>query len=511
MVKKYSAKFIATLGIVGLLFLSIIPIFTNIQAALITPLTDTMSNQTVSASSTNSFSFDSISGIPASGTVTVTFPSGFSNVSINNAYISTYGSGPSGDIYEQAVTIDNTGSTLTNYQVQLTLNTQALISAGQMSGNCGDIRFTDSSNNTLYSWLESGCNTTTTIIWVKVPTIASSANTIIYLNYGNLSANFNQYSGEAPNLSSSYGEFDNGSSVFNFYDNFKGTTISPNYTQVSPSGSSIVQNNGITLSTTSSSYGVLIYNTGFTSPFIFEGDVTAVSGVAAGFMLQNGNTAASSGYGFNYWSGSVACGSMSGGFGCGSGPNLQISTGIMGGTWISGNAQEWYKNYVGTSGTLATYTLPNPMYISMGEVYTSPNSSISFQWIRTRQYTSTPPTTTISNTVSNSANIMPGTTFSISGNVVTVTNGASAVPAGTIITISNVIATNPSTASSTSTQYIITIQTSGGDQASIGVVIVASSTYGSGPSGDIYEQAVTIDNTGSTLTNYQVQLTLNTQ
>ncbi|MHB8443533.1 MAG: hypothetical protein ACYDAS_04195, partial [Patescibacteria group bacterium] len=158
-----------------------------------------------------------------------------------------------------------------------------------------------------------------------------------------------------------------------------------------------------------------------------EGDVTAVSGVAAGFMLQNGNTAASSGYGFNYWSSSVGAGEIiNPGFVAGTNnPNLQISTGIMGGTWISGNAQEWYKNYVGTSGTFSVYVRPNPMYISIGEYYDSPNSSISFQWIRTRQYTSTPPTTTISTSVTNLTNnnqlqlevgVNPFITFAISSN-----------------------------------------------------------------------------------------------
>ncbi len=497
MVKKYSVKFVVILSIFGMLFLSIPPIFTNIDAALITPLSDTMSNQTISASSTNNFSFDSISGIPASGTITLTFPSGFTNVSITSAissmsgatfavsgnvvtvtngttavsagtivtisnvvatnpssvssttnqYIitvsdsggdqasvgvvivssSTYGSGPSGTKYEVPITINNTNntSTLTNYQIKVTLNTQSLISGGQMNSNCSDIRFTDSNQSTLlYAWLESGCNTTNTIIWVKVPSIPASSNDIIYLYYGSTTATFNSYMGESPTLSSTYGEYDNGSSVFNFYDNFNGTTISPNYTQVLPSGASINQNNGITISTSSASNGGLIYNTGFSTPFIFEGDVTAVSGIAAGFMLQSGNTPTAGGYGFNFWGGSVASGSMQGGFSNSNNPNLQISTGIMGGTWISNTSQEWYKNYISTPGAFSVYTIPNPIYISIGEYNDSPNSSISFQWIRNRQYTSPEPTTTIGTAVSNLTNnqlqlsvgVNPFITFSISSN-----------------------------------------------------------------------------------------------
>ena len=261
------------IGIFGLLFLSIYPTFTSIHAALITPLSDTMSNQTVSASSVNNFSFDSVSGIPASGTVTITFPSGFTSVAVtsatssmsgatfsvtgnvitvtngttavtagttvtvsgitavnpstasstSNQYIitvsdsggdsasvgvviiasSSYGSGPSGDIYQQAITINSTNTnTLTNYQVEVTLNTQALISAGQMQADCADIRFENSSGNLLPYWIESGCNTTSTQIWVKVDTIAASTNTTIYLYYGALNA--------APES--------NGHTTFNYFD-----------------------------------------------------------------------------------------------------------------------------------------------------------------------------------------------------------------------------------------------------------------------------------------------------
>ncbi len=77
--------------------------------------------------------------------------------------------------------------------------------------------------------------------------------------------------------------------------------------------------------------------------------------------------------------------------------------------------------------------------------------------------------------VTSATSSMSGATFSVTGNVVTVTNGTTAVTAGTTVTISNITAINPSTASSTSTQYIITISDSGGDNASIAVAIVTSS------------------------------------
>jgi len=91
--------------------------------------------------------------------------------------------------YRKPITISNSGSALTDYQVLVILDTQSLISAGKMRSDCGDIRFTDSDGVTnLNYWLESGCNTTSTKIWVKVPSIPASSTKTIYVYYGNPSA-----------------------------------------------------------------------------------------------------------------------------------------------------------------------------------------------------------------------------------------------------------------------------------------------------------------------------------
>jgi hypothetical protein len=90
--------------------------------------------------------------------------------------------------YRKPITISNSGSALTDYQVNVTVDTASLISAGKMRTDCGDIRFTDSDRTTqLNYWLESGCNTASTKIWVKVPSIAAGSKTI-YVYYGNPSA-----------------------------------------------------------------------------------------------------------------------------------------------------------------------------------------------------------------------------------------------------------------------------------------------------------------------------------
>jgi len=119
-------------------------------------------------------------------------------------------------IYTQAIIINNTqnSNTLTDYQVLITMDTASLISQGKMRSDCGDIRFTDSDGSTLLNyWIESGCNSNSTRIWVKIPQIPASSTKTIYVYYGNPSA-----------VSAS-----NGTATFDFFDdleNFDGWSLS---------------------------------------------------------------------------------------------------------------------------------------------------------------------------------------------------------------------------------------------------------------------------------------------
>jgi hypothetical protein len=57
-----------------------------------------------------------------------------------------------------------------------------------MQSDCDDMRFTATDGSTLINyWIESGCNTNNTIVWVKVPSIPSGSSNI-YMYYGNAAA-----------------------------------------------------------------------------------------------------------------------------------------------------------------------------------------------------------------------------------------------------------------------------------------------------------------------------------
>ena len=114
-------------------------------------------------------------------------------------------------LYRVPITIDNSANanSLTDFQVSLTVNTQAPISQGKMLPTGADIRFVqdpDAGCTEVCHWVESGMNSGATTIWVKVPTIPASSTTTIYMYYGNSTA---------PSIA-------NAECVFDMFDDFIG-------------------------------------------------------------------------------------------------------------------------------------------------------------------------------------------------------------------------------------------------------------------------------------------------
>ena len=91
-------------------------------------------------------------------------------------------------LYRKSISVANPNSTLTNEDVLIEYDTASLISAGKLQPDCDDLRFVDSDDSTtLAYWIEGGCNTPTTHIWVRIPSLPSGGKTI-YMYYGNSSA-----------------------------------------------------------------------------------------------------------------------------------------------------------------------------------------------------------------------------------------------------------------------------------------------------------------------------------
>ena len=91
--------------------------------------------------------------------------------------------------YRRDVEVENgSGLARSDEDVLVIVDTSSLITAGKMQSSCNDIRFIDSDDVTLLQyWIEGGCNTTTTKIWVRIPSLPNNGKTI-YIYYGNPSA-----------------------------------------------------------------------------------------------------------------------------------------------------------------------------------------------------------------------------------------------------------------------------------------------------------------------------------
>ncbi|PKP01924.1 MAG: hypothetical protein CVU11_13765 [Bacteroidetes bacterium HGW-Bacteroidetes-6] len=85
---------------------------------------------------------------------------------------------------------EQTGLTQTDFQIHLTVNTQALVSQNKMNASGSDIRFFEDScmSTALNHWVEMAMNTDTTEIWVMIPSLPASSATTIYMAYGDTSA-----------------------------------------------------------------------------------------------------------------------------------------------------------------------------------------------------------------------------------------------------------------------------------------------------------------------------------
>ncbi len=120
--------------------------------------------------------------------------------------------------------------TLTNSQASaLPANTQITVSFNSQAyrpyekANLGNIRFYYNST-ALYSWCEANCATTATsnsIFWVKIPVSIGAGNSLAINMYMlPKGVDFDKvFAGEAPQLSPTYAQYDNGANVFVVYNN----------------------------------------------------------------------------------------------------------------------------------------------------------------------------------------------------------------------------------------------------------------------------------------------------
>ncbi len=125
------------------------------------------------------------------------------------------------------------------------------------ASNLNNIVFLFKNYSIVPSWLESGNSKTSqrTLYWLKIPPIPANSNLTVYMafNMSLVNSMNNVNTGEAPSLSGTYGQYDDGANIFNFYDNFAGSSLNAtkwaSYGSNGSSGSlsDIIVNNGLSL------------------------------------------------------------------------------------------------------------------------------------------------------------------------------------------------------------------------------------------------------------------------
>lgn len=314
------------------------------------------------------------------------------------------------------ITLTNNQSSATpaNFQQMITVNSSTY-SAYESSG-LENVEFTTGPGATgtvLQAWIESGANSaaTSTVYWVNLgsSTIAGSGGTLtIYMNFmPNNVMSATGPTGEAPQLSATYGQYDNGANVFITYCGFVGSSLCPSvYTYTYGGSESIVANNGYTMTITSSGAGSHAYLYASIpsqyAPYVTETYATSSSG---GRFGASTSTNMLNGWYNGAWR-YVPYNSEMGQFATAGNPvsGVWVSSGSIGGTsntpavnatypgiysfvWVATGNETEMVNYTNSSSTDATVSYSSTSYSFFGNgAETGASGTTTGYWLRTRIY-----------------------------------------------------------------------------------------------------------------------------
>ena len=308
---------------------------------------------------------------------------------------------PSGIQYYVPINLTNSQSTATASPFQQMVNlSESNATYGThiaYSGSTANFEYFYTNGTIVPAWIESN-SSGKLITWVKTVSIPASSKITIYLGFVAKTTNLLSSSGtsgigEAPQLPcgttatsscSTYAEYDDGASVFNFYDNFKGTTLNTTKWDIA-SGASATVDNGVTVSLASGDNWYGIYTASFTT----------TQSIAETYAKDNGGTNS----GFDIATDGVTYQENSGtpdwGFGTGGTVSSSPTANGASSTTDAPAANTFYLfGAVINSGSpliqvayntlvTGTYSITTPTAIGLG---TSASNSAFFQWFRVRAY-----------------------------------------------------------------------------------------------------------------------------
>jgi len=338
-------------------------------------------------------------------------------------------------LYYVAITITNSQTTATPapFQQMITINSSSYSS--YLASNLQNVNFQDGNGNIIPSWLESGnSNTSTsTIYWVSLANGigASSSVTIYYCIYATSVNCFNTTNtGVAPQLTTTYAQYDDGASVFNNYWNFAGTSLPSGLSYVN-SGSTITINNGATVTQPTSDSG---YAWIYTTSALPAGEVIEVNQQTSNSELNtrlgwSTSTSLGGQYTFyNSYDNNIG-GSQLNGVGITSSSSFGITVtptvtaymnGIFSFAWLATGSQWYAYNYTSGTSSDTTSSITSTLYgyYGVGD-YGYTTGSVDTQliyWLRTRAYppNGTMPSTSLGSLTATTI-VVPTITYSSEG------------------------------------------------------------------------------------------------
>ncbi|MEM3846470.1 MAG: hypothetical protein QXU98_12310, partial [Candidatus Parvarchaeota archaeon] len=166
-----------------------------------------------------------------------------------------------------------------------------------MVSDIRQINFQDGNGNIIPAWLESVSGTlwasasvSAVNYWLKLTspaTISAGATVTVYMCFNSINVMDGITTGCAPQLTSTYAQYDNGTNVFSNYWNFVGTSLPSGLTALLNT-SEITVNNGITFS---GGADALVYFGPIAYPQIIETQIiTPVSGTYPGVVIGEATT-----------------------------------------------------------------------------------------------------------------------------------------------------------------------------------------------------------------------------
>lgn len=279
------------------------------------------------------------------------------------------------------------------------------------ASDLGNVRFCADVDCTspLNAWLEGctpscGTSATSAEAWVKLNSAIPGSQGIlqIYMDFLTTTADFDcNYWGEAPELGSSYGGCDNGASIFNFYDDFAGTSLSPEWSTANIGTTQITVDNGLSITGPQTYgtgvYGGIITTTSLAYPEYFDAYVVSRTSCCGGIVLEESTTNTfpatmgdrfENGYGIDSTSPTAVNIEVANGAGVnsrvGSGTLSMSYPAVLSFAWISTGSQAAAGNYAQTISAFDSSIGIGNYYLSIQDSGQSYSANATIDWTRAR-------------------------------------------------------------------------------------------------------------------------------